>query len=215
MGAVTQSFDTLYVTVNNISTFSPENGSGNSVLVTDGVNSINGPLQSVNGNVMGFAVEQVTVAGTATSITPGSPVTYNGSFKSPDITTQQFCFYFEYQNYRGWLDRQKLPTGKSVRFTKDPDESLEFTPVPDKAYSFFFDYKTAVDTLTQTDAATPKYMPAQYHEAICWKAIMYWSQSRENGAKWQAAKNEYDRIMNKMAVNQLPGVEFYLMDFYG
>lgn len=217
VGAVTLAFDTYNVTVINIGTFSQVNGNGNLVLVTDGTNSIAGPIQSINAktNTMSFAAEQVTVVGTPTVIPAGSNVTYTGPFIATDVTSQRFCFYYEYQNWRGWKDRQQLPSGTPVFYSKYPDRSMAFNPVPDLNYGFFFDYRTALDVMTQLDASTPKYLPTHFHKVICWKAIMYWAMSRSDGAKYQAALNEYKRIYNKLEQEQLPGVQPYFQEFYG
>ena len=214
VGAVTQSNDTYFVTVANISTFSPANGNGNLVLVTDGIgNSIRGPIQSVNGKIISFAVENVTSLGAPTSIAPGSAVTYVGPLPAPNVASQTYCFFIPYQDWRGWKDRNVLPSGKATYYTQDMDDSLEFNPVPDVGYTFFFDYQTAVDVMAVSDLSTPKYMPPRYHEAICWKAVMYWASSRESGGKYQSALNEYNRIMSSMYINELPDVQFYLREY--
>jgi len=135
------------------------------------------------------------------------------------VADETFCYYYPYQDYRGWRDRSTLPTGKPAYITEDPSGSgtvFEMSPIPDAGtgnyYTIVFDYRTAVDTLA-TDAGAPLYMPPRYHESICWKAVMYWAQQRENSAKYAAAKIEYDRIMTGMRMTQLPETPFYLDEF--
>jgi hypothetical protein len=136
------------------------------------------------------------------------------------VADETFCYYYPYQDYRGWRDRSTLPTGKPAYITEDPSGSgnvFEMSPIPNagtgNSYTLVFDYRTAVDTLVG-DAGTPLYLPVQFHEAICWKAVMYWAQQRENPAKYAASKVEFDRIMNRMRMTQLPEVQPYLMEFY-
>lgn len=129
------------------------------------------------------------------------------------VGDQTFCFYFTYQDYRGWLDRSVIPNGKPQRFTFLENESLSMTPNPDKAYRIGFDYRIAIDTLSG-DSDTPL-MPARYHEAIAWGAVRYWAQQRESQAKYQLADREWGRIMNAMRRNQLPEIMPYAQEYYG
>lgn len=131
------------------------------------------------------------------------------------VADQTFCFFFDYQDWRGWKDRNTLPIGKPAYYTRRPDYSLEFSPVPDKIYNITLDYKSALDVMAAADTSVPLYLPARYHEAICWKAIMYWAQSRENVPRYQAAKLEFDRIMTKMYNRELPDIQPYEREYYG
>jgi hypothetical protein len=140
------------------------------------------------------------------------------------VGNETYCHYFPYQDWRGWKDRNVLPVGKPTYFTKRPDSSLEFSPVPNIAtFVFVTDYKTKLDSFpasaanlptSQSDAYSPLYLPTQYHEAIVWKALMYWATQRMNGAKYEVAKREYDRIMNKMYVQYLPEIRPYIAEYY-
>lgn len=136
------------------------------------------------------------------------------------VADETFCYFYKYQDYRGWRDRSVLPTGKPAYITLDPTGSgvyLEMSPIPDagtgNSYTIVFDYRPIIDVLT-TDNSLPLQMPSRYHEAICWKAIMYWAQQRENAAKYAAAKIEYDRIMCAMRLEEIPETEPYLMEYY-
>jgi len=214
-GVVTQQSDTYYVTLTSITgynTFDP-------VLITDNTNSIAGPIQSINGSIVSFAVENVTVTGTATSIASGAAVTYTGTYNPPNVANQTFCFFIEYQNWRGWKDRNKLPNGKPTYYTRTPDRSLEFNPVPDTTnspYIFYNDYRSTIDVLnTTSNTSTPLYLPDQFHEAICWRAIMYWALARRKPDTYQAANIEYTRIMTQAYLDNIPTVEVYLRELYG
>lgn len=132
------------------------------------------------------------------------------------VSDETFAYYYPYQDFRGWLDRQTRPTGKPTRYTIQPNLTLELSPTPDAgrgtSYTFVFDYRIALDTLSG-DSDTPL-MPVNFHEAIAWKAVMYWAMQRENQAKYGAAKLQYDRIMYQMRSEQLPETTFYLREFY-
>ena len=216
-GAVTSHVDTYTVPVHAIGTYQPFDP----VLITDGSNSIAGPIQSVNTTVgtMSFAAEQVTVVGTATSIANGAAVTYTGTFPPGNFGNQTFCFYIEYQNWRGWKDRNVLPNSKPTFYTRCPDGSLEFNPVPDVTYSpyvFYTDYRVSIDVLdTSSDTSTPANLPTRYHEIIPWRAVMYWAMTRRKGDVYAAANIEYTRILGNMYREQLPDLNVYLMEAYG
>ena len=139
------------------------------------------------------------------------------------VADQTFCRFIPYQDWRGWKDRNVLPAGKPAFYTRRPDLSLEFNPVPNKTtYCFSFDYKTVLDDFPvtgmlpngSTDAYVPT-MPALYHEAIVWRALMFWAMQRQNPAKYDVAKNEYQKIMNQMYAQFLPELNPYLAEFYG
>jgi hypothetical protein len=213
--AVTMQSDTYYVTLTAITgytTFQP-------ISITDGTNTILSTIQSVNGSIISFPVESATVTGTATSMSIGAAVAYTGTYAPPNVANQTFMFFIEYQNWRGWKDRNVLPNGKPTYYTRTPNRSLEFNPVPDPAnapYIFYIDYRSEIDVLnTASNTSTPLYLPDQYHEAICWRAIMYWSISRSKAEKYTAAKLEFDRIMTQAYLDNIPTVEPYLRELYG
>ena len=215
-GAVTSSLGSYYVTATAIGEFA----TFDIVTVTDGTNGISGPVQSLNGSVLGFDASAVTIAGTPTSIAAGSPITYTGLFTPPQPSSQTFCFFIEYQDWRGWKDRNVIPTGKPYYYTRDPNGSLQFNPIPDSSagapFVFFNDYRVAIDVLdSSSDTSTPANLPARYHEVICWGAIMYWAQVRRKPDVYSASKLEYDRIMNRMYSEQLPQIAPYLREMFG
>lgn len=139
--------------------------------------------------------------------------------------SQTQCFYILYQDYRGWKDRNIIPTTKPVYYTIHDDQSIEFYGIPDKNYTVTLDYSTTIDDFpvaaggilpgTGVDAYSPKYLPARFHDAIVWKAAMYWSKQRQNGAKYAAFKEEYERVMAKLYSFSLPDMQPYLMEYYG
>lgn len=126
---------------------------------------------------------------------------------------ETFVYCVPYQDYRGWLDRNIVPQGKPTWMTRFPDYSLEFQPIPDKAYKINFDYNLGIDVLALSDTATPATMPAKWHEAIVWRACMYWAGSRENSAKYTFFETEYKRVMNRSYMSELTEVSQYLNEY--
>jgi hypothetical protein len=131
------------------------------------------------------------------------------------VADETYCYYIPYQNYRGWKDRNVIPTGKPVYYTRNPDYSLCFYPVPDKIYNVNLDYSSGIDILGPSDTATPAYLQQKWHEAIVWRAIMLWAGQRENSAKYQFATTEYTKIMAKMYSLELPETQLSLCEYWG
>lgn len=95
-------------------------------------------------------------------------------------------------------------TGAPVRFAIDPQGRVAFYPKPDKAYILRGQYRKAPQVLS-ADADVPE-MPAQFHDAIKWRALVYLGVFDENGAQtpaWQAA---YNRIFARMRTHQMPPI---------
>lgn len=128
------------------------------------------------------------------------------------VGDETFCFFVEWPDYHGWKDRGVLPTGKPGYFSIRPDKTIELSPTPNKNYTLVADYYKSVDTLSG-DSDTP-WMPPRYHEAIAWKAAQYWALQRESANKYQLFKSEYEKVMNRMRIEQLPktGLDQTLFD---
>lgn len=130
---------------------------------------------------------------------------------SVGVSGEAPCVYIPYQQWRGTLDQNTIPTGKPNRFTIQPDRTVEFNMVPDQDYSFVCDYQRTVDAWVQTDPSGPgsadaqtPIFPSRFHEAIAWRAVWLWAATQEAPAKFQFARDEFNRIMNEMRGEQLP-----------
>lgn len=95
-------------------------------------------------------------------------------------------------------------SGKPAYITVRPDQSLVLYPVPDAAYTIRGRYYKSPQTLS-VDADTPE-MPAQFHRAIQWKALMMMSVFDEAMEQYSGFAAEYQRIMQKLIVHQTPRV---------
>ena len=129
--------------------------------------------------------------------------------------------YATYQDWRGNLDRGRIPTGAPYLYTIRPDGSLEFNATTNVPYTITIDYYTKVVNWTQVATAeipdpnlqTPIF-PSRYHEIIAWGAVMKWAAVRESPGKFGFAKNNYERVMNDLCVNELPETQLCLNQFY-
>lgn len=126
---------------------------------------------------------------------------------SAGVGSEAMCMYVPYQQFRGQLDNNTIPTGRPTLFTVQPNGSIEFNFLPDQDYSFVCDYKRTQDSWVQTGGAaddqTPIF-PERFHKAIGWLAVMLWGGSIEATGKYAFARSEYEKIMGNMESAQLP-----------
>jgi hypothetical protein len=59
--------------------------------------------------------------------------------------------YLPYQQWRGTIDQQTIPTGRANMVTIQPNRSIEFNYIADQDYTFLCDYKVKIDSWVQTD----------------------------------------------------------------
>lgn len=117
---------------------------------------------------------------------------------------EQVCRYVSYQDFAySFLARGERPTGTPGSFTVLPDGRLRFDAIAEEAFTVLLDYKRLPQTLTQ-NTDTP-IMPAKYHNAIIWWAMVnYYCSTRDGTAELRAkSKVQLDREMQKLRNEQL------------
>lgn len=97
-------------------------------------------------------------------------------------------------------------TGQPYFVAEAPDHTLRFYPTPTAGYTLVADYWRKPEVLA-ANADTPR-MPAQYHLAIVWRAVMMYCGHDENTSLYQYAKQHYDRLISRMQDTELEPVEF-------
>lgn len=130
---------------------------------------------------------------------------------------QMPTYYVPYNEWRGFFDRAPRPANSfPIRFTTQPDETIEFDPAPSlapsgSAYRFAFDYRVTPQALS-ADADVPE-LPDRYHDLIVWWAVRLFCASRANSdALEQTAIEKVKYWLSKVAADQLP--EFIFMTEY-
>lgn len=110
--------------------------------------------------------------------------------------------YVPYLHWRNYLDKAYtagIAEAKPQCFTITPDDKIAFYPPPDIVYTVRYDGHTTVEILDDTDAAgagtsdalTPTGIRDEYHDGIMWRAVMYYAEHFEDGAKLQEAQNHF------------------------
>ena len=112
----------------------------------------------------------------------------------------------EFVPYNKWLrygyDRPKR-IGKPVKFTVSNNGKLEFYPPLDTTYNLFFEYtKTPQEFSAATD--TPTGLPSRFHDAIAWRALLYYGQFDGINRIAQIASERYKKMEYEMVRDLLP-----------
>lgn len=100
-----------------------------------------------------------------------------------------------------WKDNYETmgSTGTPRLFTIVPNGSLDFFPRPEKQYFIKFDYSAVPQTFTDYDDS-PDALPTHLHEAIVWKAVVFYAQyERARDIEVRADKRYrfYKRILDR------------------
>ena len=135
------------------------------------------------------------------------PYTARAYLTATGTSDEQFLEYIPYED---WRDRYLMGASRSVNV-----RPMEFSISPAKAicippalagYTVTLDYFTAPTDLA-ADADIPS-LPAQYHEAIVWRALMLYGSFEGAVESYDRGKDEYKRIMAPLEAGRLPEVGF-------
>lgn len=106
----------------------------------------------------------------------------------------------DWQTFR--YARQPNVTGLPICASQAPNGRLYFHPAPDADLTAVMEFYREPQVLSgNTDV--PR-MPARFHMAIVWRAVMFWCAHDENSALWQSANQNYRELVNKMTITELP-----------
>ena len=98
--------------------------------------------------------------------------------------------------------RQPNVTGLPTFAAHAPNGKLYFFPIPDAGLTAVMEFYREPQVLAgNTDV--PR-MPARFHMAIVWRAVMFWCAHDENPGLWQSASQNYKAIIDQMVVTELP-----------
>lgn len=109
----------------------------------------------------------------------------------------------------GWQDFRELRLpdvrGIPVYASVAPDGSLYLYPIPDDGITAVVEYFREPQVLT-SNLDVPR-LPARYHMAIVWRAVMFFCASEENPTLFQSASQNFRNIMRRLSVLELPDIE--------
>jgi hypothetical protein len=124
------------------------------------------------------------------------------------ITDQQPLTYVPWDQFRECYTLGSLSTqeGRPMIFTVKADKSVTFWPIPSAIYTITGEYYKRPQSMA-ADADEPL-IPAQYDEAIVWRALMIWGTDEAAPEKYAKGKEEYTRVMAAMELNLLPEMQY-------
>jgi hypothetical protein len=114
--------------------------------------------------------------------------------------------YVDYDTYRRRYayGNTRLQTGRPQVVTVAPDQSLMFWPQPDDHYTIVGEQYRAPHILA-SDNDVPIFA-AQYHDAIMWRAMMFYGEFEGDGTVMATAQSEAEREVAAMESAYLPGM---------
>ncbi|KAF1008997.1 MAG: hypothetical protein GAK28_00629 [Luteibacter sp.] len=125
-------------------------------------------------------------------------------------SASQPVWFIEWEDWRGGrYERGQAAgaTGMPGYFTVMPDGALRFDRTPDAPLDIIIAYRRSVHELL-ADSDVP-ILPPQHHQAIVWRALMSYADSREKTQesyqKWERRRNQ---AMARLYREQLPELGF-------
>lgn len=140
-------------------------------------------------------------------------VSADWSLTSVDKWDQEGAFIYKdsisNQNQLTWLPYPKFRaenshgfgSGRPRTLTDRQGNVVRFDRVPDYAYVVTLDYWMTPELLA-ANTDTPS-MPEHFHDAIVWKALMYYSASEGAPELYQTAARHYNLIYTQLVLDQM------------
>jgi hypothetical protein len=116
---------------------------------------------------------------------------------------EQFLTYTPWDNFKAvyGIGTHRTTKGRPTVVSVTPANSLALWQLPDAVYACLGEYYKTAATMT-ADADIPN-IPARFHMAIVWKALMYYGAYAAADEKYAHGKNEFGRLMRQMELDQL------------
>lgn len=117
-------------------------------------------------------------------------------------------------NYMDWTTFRNLYIYANMRYTYarpvvvsiDPDKNLAFGSIPDQPYVVVGEYYVAPTEFEAATDAPPGVFPDRFHMLVVYRAMMYYGGYESAAEVYQRGELEYKRLMNRLAIDQLPTV---------
>ena len=104
------------------------------------------------------------------------------------VTQLGFVPWAKWKDYYETLDSTR---GRPCYITETPEGYFDLWPRPDRPYTITFSYSKTVPSLEEYDDI-PEVINEKYHEAIVWRAVMYYADYDQKGGLWaKAAKRHW------------------------
>lgn len=128
-------------------------------------------------------------------------------------SNEQRVWFMDYDQFRGYWDRNPVASGPPMFFTIRPDTvTWEVYPTPDAGYTLRLDYLCQPKIYTTADAAVDLEdypvdnlgFPVEFHEVVAWYAIRYWAETRNKPDMYVMADRRFKELMGPLKSRYLP-----------
>jgi hypothetical protein len=127
----------------------------------------------------------------------------SGGDLGTDSVKLQFIDYDDYRRHKAGGDGHGTPSAFTIR----PDGKIRLLPEPND--SFMLDYEYWKQPVPLAENEDLPVFPDQYHDAIIWKAAMYWAGFNEAEAEFQKFNYHYETAVRMLEAAYLPSPDAY------
>ncbi len=127
---------------------------------------------------------------------------------SMGYSSEQRLNFLPYDTFRDMYQYGAMRTTSQmpVVFTVDFAKNFLLGPIPDDIYTVNGEgYALPTEFSNDTDRPT---MPAEYHMAIVWRALMYYGQYEGAPEAYSHGQVEYARLLDRLTTDQMPALTF-------
>ena len=156
-----------------------------------------------------------TIASTSTYLPSAVALPEHASWKqdsfrayltSTGTNDEMWLNYYPWDTFRDafMFGSNRSTPGKPTEFSVRPNKAVELWPIPALIYSITGEYYKRPQVMS-ANADEPLF-PREFHMAIVWKALMYYGTYENAPEAYTTGQNNYDRILRKLEVDQLPSI---------
>lgn len=126
---------------------------------------------------------------------------YSKAIGPADEQPVRYTPYDEFRRVYGY-GANRLMTGRPQVVTQRPDQSLQFWPVPDAAYTIVGEQYRAPITLARNE--DQPIFAAKFHDAIVQRALMFYGAYEGDASVFASAQTEFQRLLGQMEGVYMP-----------
>lgn len=125
---------------------------------------------------------------------------------SAGVGSELMLAYMPYDDFRNvhLFGSNRLRVQLPINFSIDPSKNFVLGPTPDDVYNVNGEgYALPTELTLDTDRPT---MPAQYHMAIVWRALMYYGTYENAPEAYSRGETEFKRLLRRLYSDQAPDI---------
>lgn len=132
---------------------------------------------------------------------------FNSMAVSTDVSSndKSLLSFVSYQQYRDHYLQSVMTSSRPLVVAASPKLELLIGDKPDRGYLITGEYFKTPQQLTANDSVPE--LPAQFHMAIVYRALMHYARFEAAGEIYQDAEMNYKRFLRKIERNQMPDIE--------